>query len=85
MNTSSIVIESKNIPEHKHAQDDEVVVSRRLPIKHEKYEAIRMRIHRNFIETLKSSVVVFACLALYMITGVHAWWIQFVQKILSTQ
>ena len=83
MSTSSIVIESKDIPEHKHAWDPSVVHTR-LPIRDKKFEAIRIRIYRHFIEAIKSSVVVFACLALYKITGVHAWWIQFVHKILFT-
>jgi hypothetical protein len=85
MSTSSIVIESKDIVEHKHAQDHRVVVSRKLPINDIKYEAIRIRIFRNLVEAMKSSVIVFACLALYKITGVHAWWTQFVQKYFFTQ
>jgi hypothetical protein len=82
MSTSSIVIESKDIHEHERAEDRRVSVPARLPIKDKTFEAIKLRIHRHFIEAIKSSVVVFACLALYKIAGLHAWWIQFVHKML---
>lgn len=85
MSTSSIVIESKDIPEHKRLADNRVVASRRLPVKDGKYEGIRIRIYRHLTETIKSSVIVFVCLALYKITGIHDWWSQFVYKILFTQ
>lgn len=84
MSTSSIVIESKDIHEHERAENRRLIVPARLPIKDKTFEAIKRRIHRHFIEAIKSSVVVFACLALYKIAGVHALWIQFVQKNLLT-
>jgi hypothetical protein len=82
MSTSSILIESKDYSEHKQAEEKRVILPFRLPMKNNKFEAIKLRIYRHFIETVKSSVFVFACLALYKISGLHALWIQFVHKIL---
>ena len=84
MNTSSIVIESKDFPEHQRVQDHRVVVPQKSPVKDKKFVAIRRRIYRHIIETIQSGVLVSACLAVYKITGLHDWWIQFVLKILST-
>ncbi|MBI5665465.1 MAG: hypothetical protein HZC49_10355 [Nitrospirae bacterium] len=83
MSTSSVVIESNEISKHKHIQDHSVVVPAKLPIKGKKFEAIKIRLYRHFIETMKSSVAVFAALAIYKISGIHAWWIQVVQNMLS--
>ena len=82
MNTSSVVIESKDIPEHAHARKQRVIVPAKVHTRDKKFEAIRMRMYRHFIETVTSSVVVFICLGLYKIAGVHAWWIQFVHKLI---
>ena len=82
MSTSSVVIESKDIPEHAQVREQRVIVPARVPIRIKKFEAIRMRICSHFIETITSSVVVFACLGLYKIAGIHAWWIQFVHKLI---
>lgn len=84
MSSSSIVIDSESIAEHRHDKYPSCTIPRELPVKDKNYDAIRNRIYRHVRETITSSVVVFACLALYKIFGVHAWWIQFVQKILLT-
>lgn len=85
MSTSSIFIESKDYPEHKQAEEKRVILPSRLPMKNNKFEAIKLRIYRHFIETVKSSVFVFACLALYKIFGLYDMWIQLVKKVLSSQ
>jgi len=83
MGTSSIVIESKDFPERKHEQDHGIVVKQEQLVKSKTFEIIRRRLHRQFLEVFKSGLLVFAFLAVYKITGLHVWWIQFVDKILS--
>ncbi|RJR18825.1 MAG: hypothetical protein C4581_05755 [Nitrospiraceae bacterium] len=84
MSSSSIVIESKHIAEHKLDKYPSCAIPPKLPIKDKKYEAIKIRIYRHVRETIISSAVVFACLALYKISGLCDWWLAFVSRILFT-
>ena len=80
--STSIVIESKDLPEQEGAQEHRDIVTPKLPNKDKKYEVIKLRIYRQFTEVIESGLLAFACLAVYKITGLHAWWIQFVNKML---
>jgi len=82
MSSSSIVIESKDVSESRQTRDHRVIVPTGLPGENKKFEAIKNRTYRHITESIRSSVVVFACLALYKITGAHAWWIRFVHNFL---
>jgi hypothetical protein len=81
--STSIVIESKDLPERESAQKRRDIITPKLPSKDKKYEAVKRRIFRQFSEVIESSLLVFACLAVYKITGLHAWWLHLVNRILS--
>jgi hypothetical protein len=52
-----------------------------MPPKIRKHAWIRTKLYNQVLETVKSILLVFAFLSIYMLTGLHEWWMHFVDKL----
>lgn len=71
MNTISILFEQTFRLGHKGADSVKVITDYKVPVKSKRYEALRIKIYREILETVKSVLMVFVVLAVYRVTGLY--------------
>jgi hypothetical protein len=84
MSTTSVVVEQKKILGRVHVESDNAIFDRKISVKNNKFKALRISIYRHILETAVSSILIFAFLAVYKISGLHAWWVHQVGEITLT-
>jgi hypothetical protein len=80
MSRSSTLLVQNKLTGLKYTKDHSVVINRGKLEKNSKFKALRLRVYRHILETIVSTLMVILSLALYKVTGLHAWWIQIVAK-----
>ncbi len=81
MSTTTVLVEQDKYSRHIYAKQYKTDKDRKTKVKNKSYQVLRRRIFGTFIETIKSVLLIFICLLLYKITGLHAWWIHLVGQI----
>ena len=79
--STSVAVEQKNIPEQQVISERKKVIARRKPSKSSRHSWLKVKIYNQALETVKSILLVFACLSVYKLTGLHDWWMHFVDKL----
>ena len=78
MNTTSVLVEQKKILESARSKSDNDIADRKISAKNRKFKTLRLRIYHHVLETAVSSLLIFALLAVYKISGLHVWWVHLV-------
>jgi hypothetical protein len=79
--STTVAVERKSIPQQSVITDRKTVTPRKKPPKIRKHAWIRTKLYNQVLETVKSILLVFAFLSIYMLTGLHEWWMHFVDKL----
>ncbi len=79
MSATSILVKQK-LPESKFAKDHRVSVKQTVPVKIRKVKVSKFKKYRPTLELIGTTLLTFAVLALYKVSGLHDWWIQLVRQ-----
>ena len=82
MSTTTVLVEQDKYSRHIYAKEYKTNKDRKVSVKNKSFQVLRRRIYRTIIETIKSILLIFVCLLLYKVTGLHAWWIHLVGQII---
>ena len=81
MSSTSVAVEQKSIPKQQVIKERRTDIARRRPSKSSNYGWLKAKMYHQAVETAKSVLLVFACLSVYKLTGLHDWWMHFVGKL----
>ncbi len=82
MSTTSVLFEHKEYTGHIYAEERTTNKDLKEPEKNKLFQVLRRRIYGTIIDTIKSALLIFVCLLLYKVSGLHAWWIHLVGQII---
>ena len=83
MSHSTVLIDRKNFQALEYTEDHKEVVVQKPLIKSKRNGVLRLKIYRQIVNTIISVLMIFACLSVYEVTGLHDLWIQLVGQITS--
>jgi hypothetical protein len=81
MNITNVSGNDKKQPERTYAEDHKDVQEHNISsnnkfLKH----VIRLSTYRVTLEIMKSVFIIFTCVSVYKVAGLHDWWVQIVEK-----
>lgn len=82
MGMASIVVEQHKFPENVCTEDAKVIADSEIPVKSKKVKGHIFNFYHHMLDVIKSILLIVAVLALYKITGIHAWWVHLVGNIM---
>ena len=83
MSTKSILIGQKELLRLNYEEGAKVIKDEKTLVKRKKSEVFRVKVYGGIQEIIKSTLLIITFLAIYKVTGLHAWWMQLVGKITS--
>ncbi len=80
---TSVIIEQKNLPEYKIEKDHIVVTDfQETGKKKIHFNGVKRKVYSHIMESAKSTLLIFAILSIFKITGLYDWWIYLVSRLI---
>ena len=82
MRITTVSGNDKKQPERTDAEVHKDVQDNNIPLKNNKFlkHVIRLTTYRVTLEIMKSVFIIFTCVSVYKVAGLHDWWVQLVEK-----
>jgi len=78
--STSVLVQQRNLAGHDHTKYLKGTVDTEIPLKYNKIKEVIHSVNSMILETILSVLLVSGFLGIYLLTGLHTWWIQLAEK-----